>query len=1106
LREKPARFAYTISMHRLYLSRMTRSVAFWGLLLSVFAPARGAEQNGSDQPIPALTNILQLCQLMNRDERRVCSFRFEGVVCAAHPETGLLVLQDDSGAALMEIDYQRRPVQSGQRVLLQGANCGVIRTGRGLKIGSGLVVNNDGNHPMAEKSGVVYLTAGRRPIEVAWFNGTSSFGLRIDFAGPGLPRARIPDSALFRPNPDSPAKNAVLVPGLVYRCFEGSNWDCLPDFKKLAPVKTGIVSNFDLTVITRPENVGLEFTGWFDAPRDGLYTFFVTSDDGCKLFLDEPAPQFTVIGSAPPPQPRRIAAGQSLSEDEVSQWSEVEGRVTFWEKSSGEAELELSSGAGSMRLQIIDVSGDPPPRLFHSRIRATGVCEATRTEDGQKLAGALLVPAWREIQALEPAPELWPDPGIPRIGNLARTNLSDDAEAIAPEDLHRESDFNEPSQPLPVLTTAEQVQRLRRDEATRGYPVKIRGVLPWVSGDYRAVVLQDSTRAIYVKGFPACSRDLPRVGEYWEIEGVSDPADFSPIVQATKAERLGIGRLPEPLRPTWDQLLNGSLDAQYVELQGIVTAVAAGRLTLLTRGGELNIEITSNHPESLNAYENALVRVRGCLFAKWNGMTHQVRVEPVVIIGNASITVDEPAPSDPFAAARKSAAELLFFDAQAGAFQRVRVSGQIVHAREEVYYMMDGTNGLRFIPKDPVHFQPGDWVEVVGFPELGGPSPVLHEAIARRIGRAALPEAIKLVPGELLHDYYDSTLVRVEGVLLHAGENPSGQVLEVQSGLRTFVARLHSIRRLNHSLAVGSRLVLTGVYAGQGGSRLEGRGVDSFELLLNSPADVQVLARPPWWTLGRVLVIVGLLLGVLAIALVWITLLHRQVEKRSAQLQREIRQRERAERQRAVEQERSRIARDLHDDLGSSLTEIGMLASSRPGSKMKPDEAHDRLGLIAGKSRCIINALDELVWAVNPQNDTLSSLAKYLASYVEEYLSASNLVCRVQIPQSFPRQIVPAEVRHHLFLAVKEALSNVVRHASASEIVFRLAISEDQLQIFISDNGRGFDPASPSVGNGHSNLAERMRNLNGHCEVSSSPGQGATVSLTLPLSLETVPL
>src|SRR5258708_5899287 len=139
-------------MHRLYLSRTTRSVAFWGMFLSTFTPALGGEQIGFEQAIPRLTNIREICQIMNRDDRRVCSFQLEGVVCAAHPETGLLVLQDDSGAALLEIDYQRRPVPPRQRATLQGTNCGVIRTVRCLRIGSGLVVTNHVNDAQAERS------------------------------------------------------------------------------------------------------------------------------------------------------------------------------------------------------------------------------------------------------------------------------------------------------------------------------------------------------------------------------------------------------------------------------------------------------------------------------------------------------------------------------------------------------------------------------------------------------------------------------------------------------------------------------------------------------------------------------------------------------------------------------------------------------------------------------------------------------------------------------------------------------------------------------------------------------------------------------------------
>src|SRR5205814_1568925 len=252
---------------------------------------------------------------------------------------------------------------------------------------------------------------------------------------------------------------------------------------------------------------------------------------------------------------------------------------------------------------------------------------------------------------------------------------------------------------------------------------------------------------------------------------------------------------------------------------------------------------------------------------------------------------------------------------------------------------------------------------------------------------------------------------------------------------------------------VGSRLELTGVYAGRGGNRTTGAEVGSLELLLNSPADIRVLARPPFWTLRRLLVLVGALLGVLAVALVWLRLLHHKFQERTAQLRQEMREREQAENQRAMAQERARIARDLHDDLGSSLTEITMLATASPGHDLLSEEASQRLETIAGKSRTMVYALDEIVWAVDPERDTLASVARYLASYAEEYLAGLNVACRVQMPNSFPDQAVSGEVRHHLFLAAKEALNNAVRHGGATEIGFRVRVLEDRLHISISDNG-----------------------------------------------------
>ena len=606
----------------------------------------------------------------------------------------------------------------------------------------------------------------------------------------------------------------------------------------------------------------------------------------------------------------------------------------------------------------------------------------------------------------------------------------------------------------------------------------------------------------------------PQLGELVEIEGLTDPGEFAPQLHALRVTRLGIGELPQPARPAWDQLINGSLDTQYVEVQGNVTAVRADGVTLLTHGGKLKATFPGMNPETLTRYENSLVRLRGCLFASWDAATHRIRVGEISMYA-PSVTVEEPAPQNVFALLPKRARDLLLFDPQASALRRVKVSGQLIHERAGEYFLLDGTTGLRFSLKEPVELRCGDLVEVVGFPALNGPAPILQEAEGRKTGSAALPKAKKLPSDDLFHGEYDSTLVLVEANLVNLNSTETEQTLELQAGLRRFIARLDARNaRLSPSASplrgerarvrgvpIGSRLELTGVYAGHGGSRTTGGEVDSFELLLNSPLDIRVLARPSWWTLRRLLVLVGALAGVLMAALVWIRLLHHQVQERTTQLQKEIHERERAEHQRTLAQERARIARDLHDDLGSSLTEISMLATSGPGFQMPSEEAGERLGVIAGKSRTMVHALDEIVWAVDPQRDTLASVAKYLASYAEELLSGSNVTCRVQIPNSFPEQSVSGEVRHHLFLAVKETLNNAIRHAGATEIAFGVRVSENRMQISINDNGAGFEPRDRLAGDGLTNLRSRLENLGGQCEINSSPGAGTTVVLQLPLPI-----
>ena len=207
-----------------------------------------------------VTNVLQISRLSSSDLKISHSFHLEGTVWWANTQQGRFVLKDESGAAELEMDLAGQGVQLGQRVRLEG-NGTIVRRAAGFRIGArGAVVDNNGIHGMEEKSGAVYLKAGRHPIRVDWFNGVEKYGLEVDYEGAGLPRQKIPDAALFRMQKDSILGTSNWVNGLDYRCYEVPG-EVLTDFSQQPAIKSGTTTNFDLSVMARPEHVGIQFTG-----------------------------------------------------------------------------------------------------------------------------------------------------------------------------------------------------------------------------------------------------------------------------------------------------------------------------------------------------------------------------------------------------------------------------------------------------------------------------------------------------------------------------------------------------------------------------------------------------------------------------------------------------------------------------------------------------------------------------------------------------------------------------------------------------------------------------------------------------------------------------
>jgi len=229
----------------------------------------------------------------------------------------------------------------------------------------------------------------------------------------------------------------------------------------------------------------------------------------------------------------------------------------------------------------------------------------------------------------------------------------------------------------------------------------------------------------------------------------------------------------------------------------------------------------------------------------------------------------------------------------------------------------------------------------------------------------------------------------------------------------------------------------------------------------------------------------------------------RLLEKRKHQRQLKF-----LEQERALERERARIAQDLHDDLGSSLTRLSLLSDLIKGDKDNPVQVEAHAGKISQSAGQTVRALEEIVWALRPGSDTLQSLVEYIAHFANELFEGDGAHCRLDLPHDLPARSLPPEMRHNIFLIVKEALTNAFKHARATEVRIQAKAVDRSLELIVQDNGHGFvlGNGTPAKGHGLGNMRRRAEAMGGKLDVQSEPGKGTTVHLTvlLPANTRTV--
>ena len=277
--------------------------------------------------------------------------------------------------------------------------------------------------------------------------------------------------------------------------------------------------------------------------------------------------------------------------------------------------------------------------------------------------------------------------------------------------------------------------------------------------------------------------------------------------------------------------------------------------------------------------------------------------------------------------------------------------------------------------------------------------------------------------------------------------------------------------------------------------RFRVRDVSEFGIPRGVEASVPFLVVPPfyeaWWFRSLLLLLVG---GLLVAAT-----RYRMFRQLRLQLRFE----------RATEQERARIARDIHDEIGTCLTRVSYMAAAAKRHLAAQAVDLPQLGQIQATTQEMTRAMDEIVWAVDPRNDSLESLANYLASVAQDILGVTGIRCRFHFPMPMPRAVLSSELRHHVSLACKEAFTNIVKHAAATEVQIALTAGEDRFEISMQDNGRGISPESKERGDstegartrrGLENMRHRLEKVGGVLEISSRPGKGTCIRLIVPIS------
>lgn len=446
---------------------------------------------------------------------------------------------------------------------------------------------------------------------------------------------------------------------------------------------------------------------------------------------------------------------------------------------------------------------------------------------------------------------------------------------------------------VPPLTNISSIMALPTAELLRLFPVRIRGTITFSDPYFQNVFLQDATDAIYVE----TSQTNLTSGDYAEVTGYAHPGGFMPQVSGAKAVVLGRRNLPAPIKADMDDVAGASLDCHWVEMEGIVRRASIDDtmhllLTVTTRKGRFGVQVPGVTDPSIAAkFIDAEVRVTGAVSSVINA---QGELSGITVNAPALTNVNrlDRGLKNPFDLPATAIASVARFDPRKLVGHRLKIVGTVTFATSEgTMYVQEGRDGLRVSLQDTNQFRAGDYVEVLGFPAIGEAAPYLEEAVARKIDGVGNVEVATTTAEKILQEgQMNSRAVILQGVLVQPVPKAARPRLVFQDGPTIYTAYLSSYVDPNRvvGLESGTVLRIKGVCSVQAAN---GGKPEAFRLLVADARDIIILERPSWFTSGRLLTIVSVLVVAVLGSLTWIRLLRRQVRAQTEVIRQKLEER-----------------------------------------------------------------------------------------------------------------------------------------------------------------------------------------------------------------------